>query len=86
VTAGLALVIAVCLLGTGLVLEGVRRNRHELSRLGYLTHSGVVITEPLTGVWTRPHAQEVGPLPEPRRDTADTLPAQRGGGLTTSPT
>jgi len=86
VASGAALVVAVCLLGTGLVLEGVRRNRHELSRLGYLNHSGVVITEPLTGPWTRSPGQEAGSPTAPSGDAPDTLPVQRGAGLTASPT
>jgi hypothetical protein len=86
VTAGVALVVAVCLLGTGLVLEGVRRNRHELSRLGYLSHSGVVITEPLASSWSRAAEQGAPPPAVPAREPADTVPVQRGGGLAASPT
>jgi len=92
-SAGIVLAVAACLLGTGLVLEGVRRNRHELSRLGYLGHSSAVITEPLSVAWSHTPALDAaeveapeGDAPEPARSvTAATVPSQRGVELTANP-
>ncbi len=63
----------------GTVVDGIRKSRHELSRLAYLNHSPVVISEPLP----QPPAMSAAQLPadEGREPSSVSLPAQRAVGL-----
>jgi hypothetical protein len=82
--AGFLVLTGLLMLISGVLVDGIRRARHELSRLAYLTHPAVVITDPLpqppvTSASPRPPIEEHQPL-------GVQMPVQRAVRLSAHPT
>jgi hypothetical protein len=92
--AAFLLMSSVLLLVTGVVLDGVRKSRHELSRLSYMRHPAVAAAERIRDAHVVVPRPSPDPAPQPvtasrpRREEspAFAFPPQRHSELSVSPT